>query len=203
MQSNKDHIEMSLKESASHGYYNLGPNRATEGKSQFHAERTIIETNLEPTYAHIDEDGRIFEVVGKLIGEEKRDRDYEIMKCGDDPQSLIYSNTQTKLVLEERERIETQVEGLQFRVKQGLKKLEYLKRLAQIVEQHKVDIIRNKDFTYEVEEDSIVTHNLEPNTYVTNCLTCNFTCHSPCGISNDGEKYRRSAMDDGGKADAH
>ncbi|KAI6660281.1 Titin isoform X20 [Oopsacas minuta] len=92
MQSDKDYIGMSSKESASHGYYNLGPNRATEGESQFHAERTIIETNLEPTYAHIDEDGKVFEIEGKLIGEEKRDGDYEIMKCGDDPQSVTYSN---------------------------------------------------------------------------------------------------------------
>ncbi|KAI6660282.1 Protein sidekick-1-like isoform X8 [Oopsacas minuta] len=92
MQSDKDYIEMSSKESTSHGYYNLGPNRATEGESQFHAERTIIETNLEPTYAHIDEDGKVFEIEGKLIGEENRDGDYEIMNCEDDPQSVTYSN---------------------------------------------------------------------------------------------------------------
>ncbi|KAI6655835.1 hypothetical protein LOD99_11365, partial [Oopsacas minuta] len=119
------------------------------------------------------------------------------------PTTCAKSLTQTKLVLEERERIETQVEGLQFRVKQGLNKLEYLKQLAQIVKQHNADITRNKNFTYEVEEDSIDKHDLEPNTYVTNCLICNFTCHPSCGITNDGEKYRCSAMDAGGKANAH
>ena len=114
------------------------------------------------------------------------------------PKSL----TQTKSVLRERERIETQIIGLQFEIKRGLNKLELLKKEVEVVEQHKADIARNKDFTYTVEEDTIVRHELDPGTYVTNCLTCNYTCHYPCGIPNDGEKYHCAAMDNGGMSNA-
>ena len=72
------------------------------------------------------------------------------------------SLTQTKSVLEERERIETQIEGLQSE-KRSLNKLEQLKKE---VEQHKADLARNKDFTYTVDEDSMVKHDLSLNTYV-------------------------------------
>ena len=108
------------------------------------------------------------------------------------------SLTQTKSVLEERDRIETQIEGLQKEVKHGLNKLEKLRKEVEVVEQHQSDLARNKDFTYTVEEDAIVKNDIEPNKYVTNCLTCNYTCHYPCGIPDDGDKYRCSAMNDGG-----
>ena len=112
------------------------------------------------------------------------------------------SLTQTKSVLEERERIETQIEGLQFEIKRGLNKLEQLRKEVEVVEQHKADLARNKNFTYTIEEDSIVKHELSYNTYVTNCLICTFTCHHPCGIPDDGKKYKCSAMDGGGQSNA-
>ena len=114
------------------------------------------------------------------------------------PKSL----TQTKSVLRERERIETQIGGLQFEIKRGLHKLEQLRKEVEVVEQHKADLARNKNFTYTVEEDTIVKHELDKGTYVTNCLTCNYTCHYPCGIPNDGEKYHCAAMDNGGQPNA-
>ena len=112
------------------------------------------------------------------------------------------SLTQTKSVLEERERIETQIEGLQSEIQKGLSKLEQLKKEVEVVEQHKADLARNKDFTYTVDEDSAVKNDLSPGTYVTNCLKCNFSCHNPCGIPDDGQKYGCAAMDGGGENDA-
>ena len=109
---------------------------------------------------------------------------------------------QTKQVLDERERIETQVEGLQNEVKRGLSKLEQLGKEVQVVLDHKNDIARNKDFTYTVDEHTIVKRDLEPGTYVTNCVTCNMTCHRPCGIPDDGDKHGCAAMDGGGKNNA-
>ena len=114
------------------------------------------------------------------------------------PKSL----TQTKSVLRERERIETQITGLKFEIKKGQNKLELLKKEVEVVEQHKADLERNKDFTYTIEEDTIARLELEPKTYVTNCLMCNYTCHYPCEIPNDGEKYTCTAMDKGGKKGA-
>ena len=56
------------------------------------------------------------------------------------PKSL----TQTKSVLRERERIETQITGLKFEIKKGQNKLELLKKEVEVVEQHKADLERNK-----------------------------------------------------------
>ena len=109
---------------------------------------------------------------------------------------------QTKAVIEERDRIEAQIEGLQIEVKMGLSKLEKLKTEVQVVLDHKNDIAQNQDFTYKVNEDAIVKHELEPNTYVTNCLLCNMTCHKPCSYANDDDKHMCSAMDNGGIEDA-
>ena len=105
---------------------------------------------------------------------------------------------QTKSVLEERDRIETQIEGLQREVKYGLNKLEKLRKEVEVVEQHHADLARNKNFTYTVEEDSIVKRDTEPNKYVTNCITCNYTCHYPCRIPDDGNKFQCCAMDGSG-----
>ena len=106
---------------------------------------------------------------------------------------------QTKSVLEERDRIETQIEGLQREVKYGLNKLEKLRKEVEVVEQHHADLARNKNFTYTVEEDSIVKVDIKQNKYVTNCITCNHTCHYPCGIPDDGNKFQCSAMNGGGR----
>ena len=112
------------------------------------------------------------------------------------------SLAQTKAVIEEREKIEAQIEGLQIEVKKGLSKLEQLRTEVQVVLDHQTDIARNQDFTYKVNEDAIVQHNLEPNTYVTNCLLCNMTCHKPCIYPDDEDKHKCSAMDNGGIEDA-
>ena len=109
---------------------------------------------------------------------------------------------QTKQVLHERERIETQVEGLQNEVKRGLSKLVQLRREVQVVLDLENDIARNKDFTYTVNEDTIVKRDLNPGTYVTNCITCNMTCHYSCSIPDDGDMYQCPAMDGGGKNNA-
>ena len=114
--------------------------------------------------------------------------------------SKISSKTleETEEVIIERERIETQTEGLQIEVKNGLSKLEQLRTEVQVVLDHESDIARNQDFTYKVNEEVIVKHDLEPNIYVTNCLICNMTCHKPCALSNDDDKHRCSAMDSSG-----
>ena len=114
--------------------------------------------------------------------------------------SIIVSKSlkQTRSVLVERDRIETQVEGLQKEIKHGLNKLEMLRKEVEVVQQHQADFARNKVFTYTVEEDAIVRHDIEPNKYVTNCVTCNYTCHYPCRLRDDGRKYHCKAMSDGG-----
>ena len=108
------------------------------------------------------------------------------------------SLSQSKLAIMERERIEIQIEALQTQVKYGISKLEQLKTEAEIVVHYQEDIARNRDFTYIVQEDVSVKQRCKPNTYVTNCSACNFTCHSACTYPNNEEKYKCRAMNGGG-----
>ena len=112
------------------------------------------------------------------------------------------SLTQTKSVLEERERIETQLGGLQSEINLGLHKLEQLKKEVEVVEQHKADLDMNKDFTYTVEEESILRHEMAPDSYVVNCLNCNSTCHNPSPISDNADLYHSVVMDKPGSLSA-
>ncbi|CAD8144970.1 unnamed protein product [Paramecium octaurelia] len=50
-----------------------------------------------------------------------------------------------------------------------------------------------KTITYE----KIITENLNPGEYVSNCIVCKQTCHYPCGISEESEKANCDAMQDG------
>ena len=108
------------------------------------------------------------------------------------------SLSQSKLAIKERECIEIQIEGLQTQVKYGISKLEQLKTEAKVVVHYQEDIARNRDFTYIVQEDVTVKRICKPDTYVTNCLSCNFTCHLECVIPNNEVKYMCRAMDGGG-----
>lgn len=105
---------------------------------------------------------------------------------------------QTKQVLNEREAIECRVQGISRQVTQGLGQLEIIKQEMQVLKKHEADLLANRDFTYEVKEQRTVAEKLPPCTYVTNCLTCNFTCHYPCGIPNNEEKRGCSAMGSNG-----
>ena len=109
---------------------------------------------------------------------------------------------QTESVLEERERNEIQINQLQSEIERGLNKLDELKKEVEVVEKHKADLNRNKDFTYTVEEEYIIRQNMDPGSYVINCDNCNSTCHNPSPISDDGDLYHSAAMDKPGKLTA-
>ena len=101
----------------------------------------------------------------------------------------------TKEVLDERKRLEALVQGIQPRINYGLGKLEELRQEIRIFEDHVNDIEKNESFTYQVTVTKQRKIDCEKGNFVTNCLKCNYTCHYPCGIPNDREKYRCAAMD--------
>lgn len=101
-------------------------------------------------------------------------------------------------VLAEREKLEVQVEGLQKLMNEHLAKWNDIEKEYKILKDHEAEIKDNKDFEYEVEE-SVAKHEiLPPGIHVTNCLTCNFTCHDNCIYADDGDKNKCSAMDTAG-----
>ena len=85
----RQYVEMSPRDTTTDGYYNL-TNESCDNP-QFYAESNIapVEAVAEPTYAHIDEDGKVYEVV-------KTDRDYEVMKS-DDSAEVAYTNVSSFL----------------------------------------------------------------------------------------------------------
>jgi hypothetical protein len=106
------------------------------------------------------------------------------------PVSLVL----TKEVLTERQHLEAFVQGIQPQIKLGLHKLEVLRQETRILEDHAIDIEKNKSFTYTVNVPKHRTVNLPKGQFVTNCLRCNRTCHYPCTIAKDDEKYLCAAM---------
>lgn len=101
----------------------------------------------------------------------------------------------TKEVLMERQRLETVIKGLQPQIQSGLSKIDEIQQERKTLEMRESEILANKEFTYKVNMTKQKKIELQCGEYVTNCLTCNCTCHYPCHIPNDAEKYRCWAMD--------
>ena len=105
----------------------------------------------------------------------------------------------TREVLNSRHHLEAVLEGLNEDIDKGLRKMEELRQEENILQQHHEDISANKNFTYKVKVVKDKRIDLPVGEHVTNCLTCNRTCHYPCRIPNDGEKYNCYAMKNQGK----
>ena len=109
----------------------------------------------------------------------------------------------TRAVLEERQNLEIMVAGLQQRINNGIKKIDELNQEEQILRSHEADILKSKDFTYTVTTTKHRKIDISgQGRYVTNCQTCNFTCHPSCVYANDGDKHMCAAMDGKGSANA-
>lgn len=107
-----------------------------------------------------------------------------------DPKSLQL----TADVLRTRLLLEVTIEGLQMQVKDGMNQLNTIRQECAVLKRHKNDIKYNRNFDYEVEEAVMTQIDLQPGEYVTNCLTCNITCHYPCLLKPDEDKKRCKAM---------
>ncbi len=103
----------------------------------------------------------------------------------------------TKEVLQERAGLEVRVSGLQEKINSGINTLSRLQQEQRIFNQHAVDINANRNFKYTVNEEKRVKVPLQTGTYVTNCTTCNYTCHYPCSISRSERKAGCAAMTNG------
>ena len=113
------------------------------------------------------------------------------------------SLTLTREVLENREKLEAAVQGLQRQMDASLAEMEVLRQEELVLQKYEAQIAANKDFSYTIQVPYYETIKLPQGQYVTNCLTCNYTCHYPCGIPDDGEKWRCAAMDSHRSKSAH
>ena len=103
----------------------------------------------------------------------------------------------SKEVLDERQRLEVYIEGLQIDVQYTLNKLEQLEVEQRILKNHEADIKKNADFEYTVMEEIAVLTPTEPGTYTTNCIRCKKTCHYPCYLGDDASKESCLVMENG------
>ncbi|XP_029443845.1 uncharacterized protein LOC115083907 [Rhinatrema bivittatum] len=99
----------------------------------------------------------------------------------------------TKQVLEEREKLEVTIQGLQPLISQGLLNLEEIRMTQKALEQNRGDMEDSKDFQYEVEITVAVKEEIKD--FITNCQTCHATCHHPCIYADDKDKVSCAAMD--------
>ena len=116
-----------------------------------------------------------------------------------EPKSLLL----TKEVLEERQKVEANIEGLQKKVKVGLSKIDELHQERRVLQTHESEMKASKNFKYKIKIQKQRRVDLAgKGRFVTNCLNCNFTCHENCAYNNNEDKHKCSAMDNGGKANA-
>ena len=98
------------------------------------------------------------------------------------------SLTQSKQVLEERNRLEKCVEILTIKLRAGLDKVEYIKGILKMVSSLKGDLNDSKNFTKVIKTPKIRQVPVPPGNYMTTCMICSTTCHKYCGIADDGDK---------------
>lgn len=106
----------------------------------------------------------------------------------------VRSLTLTKEVLREREQLENAVQGLQPQIQAGLSKIEQLRQQTEVVKRNKALIEQNKDFTYTTTVPKSRRYNTPRGRFITNCLTCHYTCHDNCAYENDDEKRHCCAI---------
>lgn len=105
------------------------------------------------------------------------------------------SLTLTQQVLETREKLETAVQGLQRQMNACLAEMEVLHQEELEIQKHEKELETNKHFKYKIKVPYYEAIPLEDGQYVTNCLRCNFTCHFPCYIPDNDDKWKCNAMD--------
>ena len=105
------------------------------------------------------------------------------------------SLTCTRNVLDERKKLDATVFAIQRKIELGVAKLEELEQEKKVLYEHEAKINASKKFTYEIIMTKQRKLNLKPGTYVTNCVNCSFTCHYPCYILDDKEKFSCYAME--------
>ena len=102
----------------------------------------------------------------------------------------------TRLVLDEREHLEAIIQGLLPQIKYIMSTMDRLQQEGKVLEQLQLESsdLESKEFTYTVTAIHQRRIDLPTGEYITNCTKCNFTCHYPCKISDDANKWRCAAM---------
>ena len=101
----------------------------------------------------------------------------------------------TKEVLHEREHLQLVIKNIPNKIKDGLTHMDALRMEEIFLKQFESEMIANKDYKYTVPITKQRKESMEgTGKFVTNCLSCNYTCHDICIYANDCDKHMCSAM---------
>jgi hypothetical protein len=100
------------------------------------------------------------------------------------PQSLLL----TREVLRERESLHATIQGIHQLIANGIAELDKIKQERQMLEQCKLDIEANHNFTKTISVQRAEQIHSPPGLFVTNCIVCNMTCHKGCTFKNNSDK---------------
>ena len=102
----------------------------------------------------------------------------------------------TREVLNEREHLETIMQGLLPQIKTVMLTMDELQQEEKVLERLQLEAsdLANQELKYTVKVVNQIKVDLDPGVYVTNCMQCNFTCHHPCKIAEDEKKCWCAAM---------
>ncbi|KAK4299845.1 hypothetical protein Pmani_027917 [Petrolisthes manimaculis] len=104
------------------------------------------------------------------------------------------SLTLTIEVLEQRNKLQITTIGLQNQIHIGLSILANLNKERSMLARFGDDMQGCANYKEEIQVPKIIQINLEKGAHVTNCLTCNMTCHYPCYVKIDAFKFLCWAM---------
>ncbi|CAG0898718.1 unnamed protein product, partial [Darwinula stevensoni] len=151
--------------------------------------QTLFKFNNSVLYARNNEEGDDFDRTYWEMGTKSFQRFFKRFL-----KSKPVSLTLTKEVLEERRRLQAALQGIQPQIIAGLGRLEQLRQEHAALKQHEAELEANRNFIIKVNVQKQSKVDLDPGVYVTNCLTCNYSCHYPCTIPDDKLKDDCSAM---------
>lgn len=102
-------------------------------------------------------------------------------------------------LLREREKLENLAQNIfQYQLRSVMSKMASLRSERETLNEHKEQIQANKDLKFHSDEEVTIQIQIrEESHYVTNCHSCNHTCHIDCSIPNDDRKMWCCAMSNG------
>jgi Tfp pilus assembly protein PilE len=108
------------------------------------------------------------------------------------------SLTLTREVLQERQRLQENIEVLNRRVKDGVNQLITMREELPFITEFEAEKTANKNYTTTIDVLNTRRVHFNDGHFVTNCMKCNQTCHDNCAYANDSDKVKCVAMESDG-----
>ena len=141
------------------------------------SERELTALHRAIAKAPVNENARIEDV------EQLPDMDLNALVASQQQRiDALLQQTQRIPRLIARQQIDANIDDIHSLLRQALSVLDHLKKQAHILKNHEADVSRYKNFTIVTEKQEYVRKAIPHDKYVTNCKSCNRTCHEKCWV---------------------